>query len=296
MSRLGADVILLIAAAVWGFAFVAQRVGMSYMGPLAFNAIRFGLGALILLPLVIRESRNSRTKGQLEAMSRRQCIIGMLITGSVLFTGATLQQTGIIYTTAGKAGFITGLYVIIVPVLGIAIGSTTNISTWIGSSLAVIGLYFLSVGPDFTISKGDGIVLLGAIAWAFHVHVIQAYVRRIGPFRLAFAQFAICSLLSAIGAIVFESLTFQDIRYAYIALLYGGLASVGVGYTLQVVGLRRAHPSHASIILSLEAVFAVIGGFLILGENLSTRELGGCVIMLAGMLASQCRLPGRRKT
>jgi len=152
------------------------------------------------------------------------------------------------------------------------------------------------VEPDLTISKGDGIVLLGAIAWAFHVHVIQAYVRRIGPFRLACAQFAICSIFSAVGAAIFETLTLQDIRGAYIALLYGGFASVGVGYTLQVVGLRRAHPSHASIILSLEAVFAVIGGYLILSENLSKREFMGCVIMLAGMLASQCRFPRRRKT
>jgi len=213
--------------------------------------------------------------------------LGVLLAGIILFGGASLQQVGIVYTTAGKAGFITGLYVILVPIIGLKWGQKSSTGTWVGAVLAVSGLYLLSVTEQFSIEKGDFLVLLGAFMWAAHVLWISWLSPRMNPIILASLQFAVCSVLSLGTAVAFEPVVWQAIVQAAVPILYGGLMSVGVAYTLQVVAQRKAHPAHAAIILSMEGVFAVITGWIILGETLSVRGLAGCALMLTGMVVSQ---------
>ena len=191
------------------------------------------------------------------------------------------------YTTAGKAGFITGLYVVFVPLLGLCIGQKTGRFVWAGAVAAAVGLYLLSARGIMGIDPGDGLVLLGALFWAAHVLVIGHLSRRIAPVRLAVAQFTVVSVLSLLGAVIFETIEVGALRLAAIPILYAGLLSVAVAYTLQVVAQQRARPAHAAIILSFESVFAVLGGWLVLSEGLSTRGIIGCVLMLAGVLLAQ---------
>jgi drug/metabolite transporter (DMT)-like permease len=286
---LQADFLLLITAAIWGFAFVAQRAGMEHVGPFLFNGLRFTLGALVLLPLILwRRQADKREPGASASLFRDGALAGI-----VLFAGASLQQWGIVTTSAGKAGFITGLYVILVPLIGLSLGQSSRRNTWLGAILAVAGLYLLSVRDGFHISGGDLLVLAGAFFWALHVQLIGRFVSRQDALSLAATQFAAVAILSLTAAILFEEINPPSIAQATWPILYGGLASTGIAYTLQVVAQRRAHPSHAAILLSLEAVFAVIGGWLLLGESLGPRELTGCAIMLAGMLMSQ--LGGRKQ-
>ena len=282
------DALLLTTAIIWGFAFVAQRAGMDYVGPFTFNGIRFAIGSLSLLPLVaMSREQGSATHKSLPPPGLKTILLGGGALGLALFSGASLQQIGLVYTTAGKAGFITGLYVIIVPILGLFWRQQPKIGTWLGAFLAAIGLYFLSVSEEFTIELGDLLILIGAFFWAAHVLIIGWLSPRINPIKLAFSQYVACSILSLITAGVIEDITMLSIFQAAIPILYGGLLSVGVAYTLQVVAQRDAHPAHAAILLSLEAVFAAIGGWLILGEIISARGLFGCGLMLSGMLLSQ---------
>ena len=282
------DALLLTTAIIWGFAFVAQRVGMDYVGPFTFNGIRFAIGSLSLLPLVVigREQRTATNK-IMPPPGLKIILFGGAALGLALFSGASLQQIGLVYTTAGKAGFITGLYVIIVPLLGLFWRQQPKIGTWIGAVLAAVGLYFLSVTEEFTIELGDLLVLIGAFFWAAHVLIIGCLSPRINPVKLAFSQYVACSILSLMTACVIENISMLAIFQAAIPILYGGLLSVGIAYTLQVIAQREAHPAHAAILLSLEAVFAAIGGWLILGEIISARGLFGCGLMLSGMLLSQ---------
>ncbi|MCV6610041.1 MAG: DMT family transporter [Amphritea sp.] len=286
-----ADLILLLVAAIWGFAFVAQRLGMDYLGPFGFNGSRFLLGALSLLPLLlIFKAKPGSTESP--AM-----IKGSIAAGVCLFLGASLQQAGLLYTSAGNAGFITGLYIIIVPLLGLLIGQTTRINTWLGGILAVTGLYYLSVNDDFSVNTGDLLVLSSALFWALHVIIIGKLASQLDNLRLAILQFLICALLSLLVAMVFEqdTLSVENIIAAWQPIAYAGLLSVGVAYTLQVVAQRDAPASHAAIIMSLEAVFAVLGGWWLLAEEFSNRALIGCSLMLAGMILSQITLRRRRK-
>ncbi len=287
-GTLKADILLLMTAAIWGFAFVAQRVGMEHIGPYLFNGIRFALGSLSLLPLIYLGLGNGKSESApLIPIVKRTKIMGSALAGLVLFAGASLQQVGIVYTTAGKAGFITGLYVILVPIIGLRWGRKASTGTWIGAILAVTGLYFLSVTEQFTIGKGDFLVLMSAFMWAAHVLWISWLSPRMNPLILASSQFAICSLLSLLTAYAMEPIFISSILDAAVPILYGGLGSVGIAYTLQVVAQRDAHPAHASILLSMEGAFAVLGGWLMLNEILSTRGLIGCALMLSGMLLSQ---------
>ena len=278
------DILMLVASAIWGFAFVAQRIGMDYVGPFIYNGIRFALGSLILLPYVLIKRKNLSGKRPVKSY-----LPGCIITGVVVFCGATLQQIGIIYTSAGKAGFITGLYVILVPIFGIFLHKKTHTGTWIGGLLAIIGLFLLSVKGDFTISAGDLLILGSAVFWAFHLYLVDEMTSKISAIFLAFIQFAICSIFSLVCAFLFETTSVKSIFDAAMPILYGGLLSVGIAYTLQVIAQKKAHPAHAAIILSLEGVFAVIGGIIILNESLEFKGLAGCFLMLAGMLASQMK-------
>jgi drug/metabolite transporter (DMT)-like permease len=283
-TALKADLLLLITAAIWGFAFVAQRVGMDHMGPFTFNAIRFSLGALALIPFLIWGQR----RGSFTPTFNLKKYLGpILLTGLVLFGGASLQQVGIVGTTAGKAGFITGLYVILVPLLALLWGERTHPAHWAGALLAVAGLYLLSVRGGWVISPYDLIVLAGAFVWAVHVHLIAKYAAAVGPVRLAIAQFAICGALSTMIALLFEPISLTSISDGLWAIGYGAFLSVGLAYTLQVVAQRTANPTHAVIILSLEGAFAALGGWLVLNEVLGFRDIIGAALMLTGMFISQ---------
>ncbi len=280
--KLRSDLLLLLAAAIWGFAFVAQRLGMEHTGPLTFNGARFALGALALLPLIWRQRRRPIARGDAPSELRRGLVLGLVLCG-----GATLQQAGLVYTTAGKAGFITGLYVVLVPLLGLGVGARTRGATWLGAVLAVGGLYLLSISGRLRMDLGDLLVLGSALFWAVHVLLIGRWAPATDPVRLACLQFAICSAASLGGAFLLESPAWSQLRGAAGPILYAGLMSTAVAYTLQVVAQRQAPPAHAAIILSLEAVFAVLGGGVLLGERLTGRGWAGCALMLAGMILSQ---------
>lgn len=279
-----ADLLLLITAIIWGFAFVAQRVGLSYMGPFTFNGIRFSLGVIVLAPLLIWQNKTRTTSTSFNIKTH---FWQVLFTGLALFVGASLQQVGLIGTSAGKAGFITGLYVIIVPFLALLWGEHTHFAHWVGAILAVIGLYLLSVHGGWAISGYELIVLAGAFAWAVHVHLVGKNTRRVGAVRLAMIQFAICGLLSSIVAVFTETISMDVFKDGIWTILYGSILSVGAAYTLQAVAQRTANPTHAVIILSLEGVFAALGGWLVLNEALSLRGLIGAALILVGTLVSQ---------
>jgi drug/metabolite transporter (DMT)-like permease len=294
------DALLLLTAAIWGFAFVAQRAGMEHIQPFTYNGVRFALGSLSLIPLILLLRRRSRrkigaqnptSKGNRtgEDGSAKVWLYGLL-SGSVLFTAASLQQVGIVYTTAGKAGFITGMYVVLVPLSGLLWRQKAGWSRWVGAGLAVVGLYFLSISRGFTIARGDFLVLLSALFWTVHVQLIGWFSPKTDSLVLASIQFGVCSLFSLVVAAGTETIVLQGILRAAVPILYGGLCSVGIAYTLQVVVQKTAHPAHAAIILSLEGAFAVLGGWLILGEMLSLRGMIGCALMLGGMIVSQTSL------
>ncbi|HKJ05469.1 MAG TPA: DMT family transporter [Geopsychrobacteraceae bacterium] len=285
---LRADFLLILTAAIWGFAFVAQRVGMDYVGPYTYNAVRFAIGSLSLVPLImLHRTKQRHAHPEIPPGNGRTILVGGLIAGLALFAGASLQQVGLVYTTAGNAGFITGLYVVMVPLLGLLWKQYPSTGTWIGAVLATIGLYFLSVTNEFTISFGDFLVFLSAFFWAGHVLIIGWLSPKMDSLKLAAVQFAICSVLSLAVAMNIEIIELATIMQAAVPILYGGLFSVGIAYTLQVVAQRDAHPAHSAIILSMEGVFAAIGGWLLLGEVLSGRGLIGCGLMLMGMLLSE---------
>ncbi len=273
-----ANSLLMITAIIWGTGFVAQRLGMDAIGPMLFNGLRFALGAIFLLPFTIYSSNFSHLK---------QGLTGGIALGILLFCGSVLQQVGIMYTSIANAGFITGFYVIFVPLLGILLGHRLPRGTWIGAILAVVGLYFLSVTATFSVSYGDLLQLAGAFFWAAHVLAIARYTQHTSPIALAFMQFVICSLLSLLVALFIEEWNVAAMVKAGPAVLYSGLVAVGVGYTLQVVGQKSAPAAHAAIILSLEAVFAALAGWLLLNEVLTLRQFFGAGLMLAGLLIAQ---------
>jgi drug/metabolite transporter (DMT)-like permease len=289
-ESLKVDFLLFITALIWGSAFVAQRAGMDHMGPYIFNAVRFALGAITLVPLIYYRQKNGLLDHPFQGKeSFLPLIKAGIIAGTLLFLGSGLQQVGIVYTTVGKAGFITGLAVVLVPIFGLIRKEAQGKGVWISALLAVTGLYFLSVNPNqnFKIEFGDFLIFLCAIAFALHILAIGWLVTKIDCVILAATQFFVNSILSFGMAFVLEDITLKSIIDGAIPILYGGLGSVGIAYTLQIVAQRKARPTHAAIILSLESVFAVLAGWLILNEAMGSREIWGCAFMLAGMLVAQ---------
>jgi len=335
---IAADLLLFLTAAVWGFGFVAQRTGMQYVGPFAFNGVRFLLGSLSLLPIIVwRKKRNAKT-GEAGTVSnendlikkrqkeRKTLFFSSFLTGSCLFIAVTFQQLGIMFTTAGNAGFITGLYVILTPIFGIFLGRKTGKATWVGAFFTLTGLYFLSaVNTIGGINPGDVLVIVSAVFWTFHVLIIDKLVQSSDPIALSGGQFAFAGFYALVAAFVLEPLLSSRlgklspelllsglvnwksfpalisglasgavpvslVSSAMIPILYGAFASVGIGYTLQVVAQKYAPPAHATIILCLEGSFAALGGILILHEPVGTRTIIGFVLMLTGMLVSQWEL------
>ena len=284
MSAMKSNLLLLLAAAIWGFAFVAQRVGMEHVGPFTFNGVRFVLGSLSLLPLIFYFQNKPQASPKVKATG---ALLPGFFAGLILFTAASLQQIGLIYTTAGKAAFVTCLYIVLVPILGIFLKQHVSKATWLSAVLAVVGLYLLCVKESFFIAYGDLLQLIGALFWTVHILLIDHFADRVDVLKLSFFQFVTCGLLSMGTALGLETITLAGLSGALIPILYGGFCSVGIAYTLQVVGQKHSPPAQAAIILSMETVFATIGGYLLLDERLGFQELVGCALMLAGMLLTQ---------
>nr|NLI51334.1 DMT family transporter [Propionibacterium sp.] len=291
--RTRANLLLLLCAAIWGFAFVAQVAG-AHVGAFTFNATRFALGAASLLPVVaVLDRRGAVTRAQGTARWRDALAPGALC-GVFLATASTLQQKGIESTTAGNAAFVTGLYVVMVPLVGVFLGHRITRTIWLGVSFAVVGLYLLTMTEGIArMNPGDLLCLVSTVFWTSHILAIGRFARRCDPLRLSVVQFAACSAYCAVGALATESTPFTGLHTAVVPLLYAGVVSVGVAYTLQVVGQQDALASHAALIMSLETVFGAVGGALLLGERMAPIGYLGAGLMLVGIVLSQLE-PRRR--
>lgn len=286
---LKSDSLLLITALIWGTTFVAQRTAMDHIGPMTFIGVRFVIGALTVLPFALK-FRPAYFAPATPATGRF-LLCGGILAGLALFGGASFQQIGLQYTTAGKAGFITCLYVVIVPLIGLLLGHRCGLFVWIGAALAVIGLYLLSVTESFTIARGDLLVLVGAFFWAVHVLLIDYLAKRAHCLRIACIQFATCSVLGLAVAMFTEQISLSATCRAAVPILYAGILSTGIAFTLQIVCQRISPPAHAAIIMSMETVFAALAGWVVLSEILDARDLAGCAIMLLGLIAVQIAPP-----
>ena len=296
-KTLRSDVLLLLTSAIWGFAFVAQLKGMEFLGPYLYNGIRFLIGSLSLIPIIILLKKKGAVPVKAEAAEKKNLpLLPGLAAGVILFAGASLQQVGLQFTTAGKAGFITGLYVVLVPIMGILLKTNTGKATWFGAFLAASGLYLITVTGRLQIGKGDLLVLASSFFFAAHVLTIDRFAKRYNTLVLSSMQFAVCGTLSFLVALRIETLDIHAVGHALIPILYGGLGSVGTAYTLQVVAQKNAPPSHSAIIMSLESVFALLGGILFLAEGMTLRGYFGCALMLSGMFASQWDVIFRKRT
>lgn len=296
------NLLLLLTALIWGCAFVAQSVGMEYIGPFTFNCIRSIMGGLVLLPViwVMRHSKNEcncRTEKDRKTVSfpvdektrenRRELVVGGICCGAALAVASSLQQMGLVYTSPGKAGFITALYILIVPFLGIFLGKKAGIKTWVGVVLAVIGMYFLCITDHFSLSRGDTLVLLCAVAFAVHILLVDHFSPRVNGVCLSCIQFFVCGGICAVAMMLIEQPQIENIVAVWKPLAYAGIFSCGVAYTLQIIAQKNTDPTVASLLLSLESVFSVIAGWLILGEMLSGRELFGCLLVFAALVLAQ---------
>lgn len=286
--------LLLLTASIWGVAFVAQSAGMAYVGPFTYNGVRNILGGLVLLPCIrlldkIRDGKGGQAGG---AKAGKQLLIGGLCCGLILFAASSFQQLGIQYTSVGKAGFITAMYILLVPVMGLFIHKKVGFKVWIGVAFAVCGLYFLCMNDRLRLERGDALVLVCAVIFSLHILVIDYFSPRVDGVRMACIQFWVCGILSMIFSFVFETPQFGSILAAWKPVCYGGIMSCGVAYTLQIVGQRDMNPTVASLILSLESVVSVIAGFLILHQMMSKRELFGCCLMVVAIVLAQ--LPEKR--
>ncbi|MDW7773036.1 MAG: DMT family transporter [Desulfobulbaceae bacterium] len=290
LQLLKGNMFLFLAALAWGTTFVVQRTAMDHMGPFLYSGLRFLLGAAFLLPIALY--RGSRTSAwQRERSDKWLPVWGSCLTGVLICIGINLQQIGLVYTTAGNAGFITGLYVVFVPFLGVFFGYRIYLGVWIGAPLAAIGLYLLSVTSGLTLNQGDVWVLASAFVWAVQVLTLGLLAPKIDSVLLAFGQSFVCGALSLILAIFLDDINMAAVRAGWLEIAYGGIISVGIGFTLQVVGQKYSQPSHAAIILQLEAVIAALAGWIFLNEIMSNRAVSGAALMLLGMLIAQLLPP-----
>lgn len=289
---LKSSMLLFLAAFIWGVAFVAQSVGMDYMGPLSFNGARFLMGSVVLLPLVIYRRQKNRKEG-IPAPDTKITIKGGICCGLALCAAALLQQYGIMYTTVGKAGFITTLYIIMVPIFGIFLKKRVPGKVWIGAGIAAFGMYLLCMSERLALSKGDGLVFICAIIFSVHILVIDYFSPKADGVEISCIQFLTAGVIASIGALLFENPQLGQFIAGIIPLAYAGILSSGVAYTLQVVGQKNVEPTVASLILSLESVVSMLAGWVILHQALTGRELFGCVLVFAAVILVQ--LPDKKK-
>lgn len=280
---------LLLTAFIWGVAFVAQSVGMDYIGPFTFICVRNIIGGLVLIPLIFFLGKIDKTnRSEQEAGEyKKNTLLGGICCGVFLCAASCFQQFGIMYTTVGKAGFITALYIIIVPILGIFIKKRVAGIVWLSSVIAIAGFYMLSISGQVSISKGDILVLIGALLFSFHILVIDYFSPKGNSVAISCIQFFTVSIICGILMFIFENPQIMDILEAYIPILYAGVMSSGVAYTLQIVGQKNMDPTVASLILSLESVFSALAGWMLLGQGLSTKELIGCGLVFAAVILAQ---------
>lgn len=287
-------VLLIITAFIWGTAFVAQSVGNDYMGPFTFNGTRCLIGALSLFLVILILERGR--KGGESPYKRKDLLIGGILCGILLFVASTLQQIGIKYTTVGKGGFITAFYIVIVPVLGIFLKKKTGLKVWISVAIALVGLYLLCVNESLHVQLGDFLIFLCALVFSLHIIVIDAFSPKVDCVKMSFIQFLIAGLLSVPFMFIFETPRVSNMVAAWFPLLYAGILSCGVAYTLQMIGQKNVNPTVASLILSLESCFSVLAGWIILGERLSMREGTGCILMFSAILITQIPEKGKETT
>ena len=289
------SLLLLLTATIWGVAFVAQSVGMDYVGGFTFNMARSLIGSAVLLPVIWFMGRNSSKKAE-EAQgssSRKDLLWGGLACGILMCLASNFQQFGIKYTTVGKAGFITAWYIVLVPILGLFLKKKCSPFIWLAVAMSVAGLYLLCITDGFSIGKGDILVLICAVLFSFHILVIDYYSPKVDGVKLSCIQFLVCGILSGIPALIFEKPEMSAVLTAWQPILYAGVMSCGVAYTLQIIGQKNMNPTVASLILSLESCISVLAGWVILGQQLSAREIAGCVIMFAAIILAQ--LPQKEK-
>lgn len=286
---------LLMAAFIWGVAFVAQSVGMDYIGPFTFNGIRCLIGSIVLIPCMVGFDFWKKKSGEKAVCEDKKTLwkAGILC-GVILFAATNAQQIGLQYTTAGKAGFITALYIVLVPIIGIFLKKKTGWNIWISVLIAVVGFYLLCIKDGFALSKGDFYVLICSLVFPFHIWAVNHYAPKVDGVRLSCIQFLVCGVLSMICMFLFESPQIENVLQAWMPLLYAGILSCGVGYTLQIAGQKDFNPTVASLLMSFESVFSVLAGWILLGEALSRREIFGCVLIFAGVILAQ--IPIGQKT
>lgn len=279
---------LVLTAMIWGLAFVAQSVGMDYIGPFTFSCVRSLMGGMVLIPCILFLDRNRTYPAKKQSReSIKTLAAGGISCGIALCIATNLQQVGIQYTTAGKAGFITALYIVVVPLLGIFLRKKIGLKIWCSVAVAVAGLYLLCMTEKLTVGKGDFLVLLCALVFSIHILLVDHFAPKVDGIRMSCIQFLVTGILSAGPMVILERPTFRQVSDAAIPLLYAGVLSCGVAYTLQVVAQKNVDPTVASLILSLESVFSVLAGRIILGEQLSAREFGGCVLMFVAIIMAQ---------
>lgn len=282
--------ILFMAPAIWGFAFVAQSVGMDYVGPYTFVTARNVVALAVLLPWVAA-ARRQRKKGGKRRSGRRSLIYGGGCCGICLFAASALQQFGMKYTTVGKAGFITAMYIVLVPVFGIFVKKKTGVKVWIAVAAALAGLYLLCMTKgDFQLQKGDAYILGCAAVFALHILVVDHFSPLVDGVELSCVQFAVNAVLGTILMMLLEQPRMADLLAAWLPIVYAGALSSGVGYTFQIIGQKGMNPTVASLILSLESVISVLAGWLLLHQALTARELAGCALVFAAIILVQ--LPG----
>ena len=284
---------LILTAFIWGTAFVAQSVGMDYLGPFTFNGVRSLIGGVALIPCIwLLQKLNDKSEPVTEERNRKDLLIGGISCGVLLFAASSLQQVGIQYTTAGKAGFITAFYIVFVPVLGIFLGKKTGWKVWTAVILALAGLYFMCITEKFTIGKGDIFLFACALVFSLHILVIDYFSPKVEGVKMSCIQFLVCGIISLPFMFLLETPRMGAIVDAAWPLLYAGVLSCGVAYTLQIIGQKNVNPAIASLILSLESCFSVLAGWVILGEKLSVRESIGCILMFAAIILAQ--LPDKK--
>lgn len=287
-------IMLMIAALIWGVAFVAQSVGMEHVGPFTFNGVRCLVGAVALLPVIFffdrkkkQEKNSQEEKKEREIGTKKDLIMGGLLCGGFLFLASSLQQIGIQYTTTGKAGFVTAFYIVIVPVLGIFLHKKISGNVWIAVALALVGLYFLCMTESFAIGKGDIYIFACAFVFSIQILMVDHFAPKVDGVKLSCLEFLVSGLLSLFFMFGLERPTLSGILAAGISILYAGVLSCGVAYTFQILGQRDSNPAIASLIMSLESTFSVLAGWLLLHETLSTRETIGCIFMFVAILLAQ---------
>lgn len=286
LKKLRGSLMLLTAAFIWGTAFVAQSKGMDYVAPFTYNAVRTLIGGVVLIPMVFLFGQKSRRKAS--ENNNKISFIGGIICGLVLFAASSFQQLGISLTSAGKAGFITALYVVIVPVISIIFGQKSSLKMWLCAFNAIIGFYFLCIKEGFRLSKGDLYVLICAVFYSVHIIVIDHFNSKgAEPVKMSCVQFFTAGSIMMICMFIFESPALSAVWAAKYTILYAGVMSCGVAYTLQIIGQKYTESTAAALIMSLESVFAALAGWIILSEHMSMKEFAGCILVFAAVVFSQ---------